>query len=68
MLTTISRGHSDLPDCNSVLGEDLLYYELANMFGKLPPSGRNHGNKQYPIAKTRKDNSAQKHMFIYLNN
>ena len=38
------------------------------MFGKLPPSGRNHGNKQYPIAKTRKHNKAQNHIFIYLNN
>ena len=39
-----------------------------NMFGKLPPSNRNHGNKQYPIAKTRKHNRAQNHIFIYLNN
>ena len=29
MRTTISRGHSDIPDRNSILRDDLLYHELV---------------------------------------
>ena len=68
MRTTIWRSHLDIPDHNGIVRERLLYHELAKHIGEVPPSGRNHGNKQYPIAKTRKHNNAQNHIFIYLNN
>ena len=30
------------------------------MFGKLPPADRNYGNKQYPIAKPKKNTTENK--------
>ena len=35
--TTNARGHSDIPDHNSILGKDLLYHELVKHDWEVTP-------------------------------